>query len=70
MFIYQATLLWIGLFAGFLLGAWASYRLLRSELYEYVKASRRDQATIHELLLGRGRPERVGQDKDLGGQAH
>jgi cytochrome c-type biogenesis protein CcmH/NrfF len=51
-FIHQTALLWVGLLIGFGLGAWITWRVLRSEIYEYVKAARKDQDTIRELLLG------------------
>jgi cytochrome c-type biogenesis protein CcmH/NrfF len=51
-FIHQTALLWVGLLIGFCLGAWITWRVLRSEIYEYVKAARKDQDTIRELILG------------------
>ena len=49
--LHQTAFLWVGLLIGFGLGAWVAWRVLRSEIYEYVKAARKDQETIHELLL-------------------
>jgi cytochrome c-type biogenesis protein CcmH/NrfF len=50
-FIHQTTLLWVGLLIGFGLGAWTTWRVMRSEIYEYVKAARKDQDNIRELIL-------------------
>jgi cytochrome c-type biogenesis protein CcmH/NrfF len=51
-FIHQTALLWVGLIVGIGLGSWITWRVMRSEIYEYVKAARKDQDTIRELIGG------------------
>lgn len=38
-----------GILPGICLGAFIAYKLMKAEVYEYVKASRRDQEYIKEL---------------------
>lgn len=52
-FIHQTALLWVGLIVGAGLGSWITWKIVRSEIYEYVKAARKDQETIRELILGK-----------------
>lgn len=48
-FIKQLSFLWTGLTFGFLAGCYCTYKVMKAEIYEYVKASRRDQEIINQL---------------------
>lgn len=40
----------VGIGLGCFLGVWLSWKILKTEIYAYVKASRIDQATIRDLI--------------------
>jgi hypothetical protein len=40
----------VGFLCGFVLGFCAIYKMFKAEMYEYIKASRRDQEMINQLL--------------------